>query len=66
MAVGSAAREWISKQTAVDKLALGLVWLTLPDCTTIYGAFKLAVTAVLAGWTIYRGFRHKEVMTNFS
>lgn len=65
MAVTSSAKEWINRQTAIDKLSIGLVWLTLPDCTSIYGAFKLAVTAVLAGWTIWRGFKHKEAMSNF-
>lgn len=65
MAVGSAARDWISKQTSMEKLAIGLVWLTLPDVTSVYGAFKLGVTAILTGWIFYQQLKHKKEMTNF-
>lgn len=64
MAVGSAARDWFNRQTAVDKLALGLFFMTFDTCTDIYGAFKLLVSGILAGVIIIRQFQHKESGTN--
>lgn len=64
MAVGSAARDWFSRQTAVDKLALGLFFMTFDTCTDLYGCFKLACAGLLAGLVIFRQFKHKEAMTN--
>lgn len=65
MAVASSAKEWINRQTSLEKLSLGLVWLTIPECTNVFGAFKLAVTAVLTAWIWHRQKQHQERMSNF-
>lgn len=64
MAIGSTARDWFNRQTAVDKLALGLFFMSFDTCTDLYGAFKLLCSGVLAGLIIWRQFKHKEAMTN--
>lgn len=64
MAVSSSVKEWINRQTAMEKLSIGLVWLTLPDVTNYYGLFKFVGTVILTAWIWHRQLDHKEKMTN--
>lgn len=65
MALSSSAKEWINRQTSMEKLSLGLVWLTLPDVVDLQGCFKLAATVILTGWIWHRQKQHQERMSNF-
>jgi len=51
MGMTSRFREWFDTQTALDKLALGLVFISLP-VTSVLGLTQLAIMATLTGWIV--------------
>lgn len=64
MAIRGKIQDFISRQTALDKLSIGLLWMTLPDVIDIWGAVKFLGMAMLTGWIFHRQKSHEENMTN--
>lgn len=62
MAIASRFRDFFQSQTAMDKLALSLVWMSMSIVNPIYFVGNVVLTA----WIVYEKHRHKERMTNFT
>lgn len=65
VALSSSIKDWISTQTAVDKIAITLVGLSFP-VVSIFGAVQFLGMCVLTAFIVRDKHRHQESMSNFT
>ena len=65
MGMTSRFREWFDTQTALDKMALGLVFMSMP-VSSLYGLAQFAINVAMTVSIVYIQFKHKKEMSSFA